>query len=159
VVPLAFKFRRLAVAALPLALAACHGTRSIVRVGTPRGAESNSAAALATDQLREDAISEEWRPYESYVHGVVDRVQSIWAHLLGSRRSYQPKAGTRVMVRFRLDRHGRATEILGVETDDEAAAEPCVAAIARQGSFGEWTPEMIAKLGESQEMTLEFFYE
>ena len=140
-----------------MAVAACHGlrTRPSVRVGGAGEPQYGPSAA----QPREDAITEEWRPYASYVRGVIDRVQSVWEHLLGGRRGYRPKTGTQVTVRFRLDRHGRTTEILKVETDDEAAAEPCVVAIARQGTFGEWTPEMIAKLGESQEITLEFFYE
>jgi hypothetical protein len=84
-------------------------------------------------------------------------VQIEWERaLLGI--STRPEAGTKVVVRFELTRNGRIQNLAVVRTDNPEAAKPCIAAITRRAPYSAWTAEMVALLGEKQEMTFSFEY-
>jgi hypothetical protein len=63
-------------------------------------------------------------------------------------------------VKFTLDSKGRVTEILDVENNSsEQGKASCVSAITLTAPYGDWTPDMIAVLGNSQNFTFQFYYQ
>jgi hypothetical protein len=59
-----------------------------------------------------------------------------------------------------MDLHGKITEILDVEsTSSEQGKQSCVSAITLTAPYGDWTDDMIAVLGNSQELTFRFYYQ
>jgi hypothetical protein len=65
-----------------------------------------------------------------------------------------------VTVKFTLDSKGKITEILQVEsTSTEQGKQSCVSAITLTAPYGDWTDDMIAMLGNSQDLTFVFYYE
>jgi hypothetical protein len=65
-----------------------------------------------------------------------------------------------VTVKFTMNSKGEITEILDVEnTSTEQGKQSCLSAITLTAPYGQWTDDMIAILGNSQEMTFRFYYE
>jgi hypothetical protein len=59
-----------------------------------------------------------------------------------------------------MDLHGKITEILDVEsTSSEQGKQSCVSSITLTAPYGDWTDDMIAVLGNSQELTFRFYYQ
>jgi len=99
-----------------------------------------------------------WSNYGQYFQKLVDTVQIQWESL-NERSETLPPTGTKVSVKFRLDSEGRVAEI--IETDSNGgmhAVRLCVSAITDRAPHGKWTDDMIAKLGNSQELTFTFHY-
>jgi len=72
----------------------------------------------------------------------------------------EPPSGTYVTVKFTIDSKGRITEIIDVATSSsEQGKESCISAITLTAPYGDWTDDMIAILGNSQEMAIKFYYE
>jgi hypothetical protein len=64
------------------------------------------------------------------------------------------------MIKFTLDQHGKVAEILDVQNNSsELGKQSCVSAITMSAPFGEWTEEMIAALGSSQDLTFRFYFQ
>lgn len=96
--------------------------------------------------------------YGKYLSDLLNVVQLTWNHILMESRRY-PKAPSHVSVKFRLDQQGHVAQIVAVEGDsDELGEKACVRAITVNKSYGAWTPPMIAELGDSQELTVFFYY-
>ena len=56
--------------------------------------------------------------------------------------------------------HGKVTSIIEVEsTSTEQGKQSCLTAITMTAPYGDWTDDMIAVLGQSQDMTFQFYYQ
>ena len=100
-----------------------------------------------------------WSNYAPYLQRLIDTVQVQWERLLAESRLY-PAVGTSVKVVFRLNSEGKISQIVSVDgTAGLQAEKTCTNAIASKAPYGAWTKEMIALLGESQELTFTFYFQ
>jgi hypothetical protein len=103
--------------------------------------------------------SAKWGNYGAYLHSVMEAVQGEWARTLNDGK-VKPPSGSIVTVRFSMDWKGSVTEVLDVQsTSSEPGRQSCVTALTMAAPFGEWTDNMKANLGISQELTFKFTYE
>ncbi|MDX2186847.1 MAG: hypothetical protein SFV32_07945 [Opitutaceae bacterium] len=101
-----------------------------------------------------------WSQYGEYLKRLVDSVQIEWERILGTMKAYPPP-GSSVKVRFRLEStEGFVSEIIEVEGNaGNQGNRACVSAITSRAPYGKWTEDMLAVLGESQELTFTFYYQ
>jgi hypothetical protein len=100
-----------------------------------------------------------WSNYGQYLQKLIEAVQAQWERILTESRVY-PTSGTTVTVKFKLNKDGRISEIVSVEgTAGTLAERACTSAITVPAPYGPWTDEMIAILGESQELTFAFYFQ
>ncbi|HWL17227.1 MAG TPA: hypothetical protein VNR00_16585 [Opitutus sp.] len=100
-----------------------------------------------------------WSNYGQYLQKLIDTVQIQWERILIESRVY-PVNGTHVKVVFKLNAKGEVSQI--VEAGGTAgiqAEKSCVSAITSRAPYGDWTEDMIAVLGEEQELTFNFYYQ
>lgn len=101
-----------------------------------------------------------WSNYGAYLQRMVDSVQIQFDNLVEHSGVYPP-TGTVVTIKFRLDKKGLVVEIIDCSTvgGSQAQAEAiCKSAITTRAPYGEWTDDMVALLGDSQEFTWNFYY-
>lgn len=100
-----------------------------------------------------------WSEYGEYLNELIEIVQTQWYNILRESRVSPPR-GSHVIVTFRINPKGE-TEIIKVE--DSGAGKQgvfsCQNAITYPQPYRKWTDQMIAVLGESQELTFSFFYQ
>lgn len=114
---------------------------------------------FGTQNIGPAAYDARWSNYGAYLQKLIETVQIQWERILIESRVY-PVGGTHVSVRFRLDKEGKIAEILNVEgTAGEQAKQACISAITSRAPYGPWTEDMIAVLGEQQDMTFTFYYQ
>ena len=114
---------------------------------------------FGTSNIGPVAYSAKWSNYGAYLHKMFEAIQIQWDRILIDSRT-EPPPGTYVTVKFSMDSKGRITEILDVEsTSSEQGKQSCVSAITMTAPYGDWTDDMIAILGNSQELTVRFYYE
>jgi hypothetical protein len=105
------------------------------------------------------AFSAKWSAYGAYLHKMMEAIQIQWDRILIDSRT-EPPSGSYVTIKFTMDLHGKVTEIIDVEsTSSEQGKQSCLTAITMTAPYGEWTDDMIAVLGTSQELTFRFYYE
>ncbi len=98
-----------------------------------------------------------WSNYGQYLQQLIETVQIQWDMLMRDSRAYPP-SGSEVSVKFKISSDGSISEILHVEgTGGKQYEQICVAGITTRSPYGKWTDDMIAVLGESQELTFRFF--
>jgi hypothetical protein len=103
-------------------------------------------------------IDARWSNYGAYMQKMVDAVQMQFDRLNDESRVYPP-TGTIVTVKFRMDKEGKIAEILESESTGGKQAESlCQTALTSRAPYGVWTDDMVAMLGESQEMVWKFYY-
>ena len=133
---------------LALVLAGCAGVRP---PDNPASTPRVSAPQLTADDSQ-------FARYGGYLKDMSEIVEACWNHILIESR-HLPKAPSTVSVKFRLDRQGRVARIVQVESDsDEIGEKAAVRAITACKTYGAWTPDMVATLGDSQELTFVFYY-
>lgn len=114
---------------------------------------------FGTSNIGPVAFSAKWSNYGAYLHKMMEAIQIQWDRILIDSRT-SPPSGSYVTVKFTMDLHGKITEILDVEsTSSEQGKQSCVSAITLTAPYGDWTDDMIAVLGNSQELTFRFYYE
>jgi len=114
---------------------------------------------FGTSNIGPIAYNAKWSSYGAYLHKMMEAIQIQWERILIDSRT-EPPAGSTVTVKFTLDSKGRITEILDVEsTSSEQGKASCVSAITNTAPYGDWSDDMIAVLGNSQDLTFKFFYE
>ncbi|MBI2812796.1 MAG: hypothetical protein HYX71_00750 [Opitutae bacterium] len=100
-----------------------------------------------------------WSEYGEYLNELIEIVQVQWYNILRESR-VSPPGGTNVIVKFRINSKGE-TEIIKVE--DSGAGKQgvfsCQNAITYPQPYRKWTDQMIAVLGDSQELTFSFHYQ
>lgn len=103
-------------------------------------------------------IDAKWSNYGQYLQKLIDTVQMQFDDL-NERARFWPPTGTKVSVKFRLDSEGNIAEV--IEADGNGGSQAtriCISSITDRAPYGKWTDDMIAMLGESQEMTFNFYY-
>jgi len=114
---------------------------------------------IGTSNMGVSGIDARWSNYGAYLQKLINAVQEQWDRILIESRT-NPPPGSQVSVRFRLDSKGLVAEVLDVQsTSSEQGKDACVSAITSRAPYGDWTDDMIAMLGSSQELTFTFLYQ
>jgi hypothetical protein len=114
---------------------------------------------FGTSNIGPIAYDAKWNKYGEYLHKMLEAIQLQWERILIESQT-EPPAGSYVTVKFTMDTKGRITEIIDVEnTSSEQGKQSCLSAITLTAPYGDWTDDMIAVLGNSQELTFRFYYE
>jgi hypothetical protein len=114
---------------------------------------------FGTSNIGPIAFDARWSNYGAYLQRLIETVQIQWEHILSESRVY-PTPGSTVEVKFILNSEGAVARIVNVEsTATDAASRACMSAITERSPYGKWTDDMLAVLGEQQELTFKFFYQ
>ncbi len=100
-----------------------------------------------------------WSEYGEYLNELIEIVQQQWYNILRESRVSPPR-GSSVVVTFKINPKGE-TEIVKVE-DTNAGKQgvfSCQNAITYPQPYRKWTDQMVAVLGDSQELTFSFHYQ
>jgi hypothetical protein len=116
---------------------------------------------FGTSNMGLTALDARWSNYGVYLRRLTETVQVEWDNVVAASGVY-PQSGSTVEVRFVLDSKGNIPRIVSLKpspgTSDEAV-KACTAGLTDRAPYGPWTDDMIAILGQEQEMTLVFYYE
>ncbi len=115
---------------------------------------------IGTMNIGPVAYDAKWSNYGKYLQTMIEAIQARWDDLIAASRHY-PQQGSRVSVTFVIDSEGKIATIRTVDGDaGELATNWCVTAISpsQDFSYGVWTDDMKALLGEKQELTFTFLY-
>lgn len=105
------------------------------------------------------AIDAKWSNYGAYLQRMIETVQLQWERILSDSKIY-PTSGSTVEVKFILNSEGAIARVVAVEsTATDSGSRACMSAITERSPYGKWTDDMIAVLGDQQEMTFKFFYQ
>ncbi len=114
---------------------------------------------FGTMNIGPTAVDARWSNYGVYLQRMIETVQIQWDRIL-IQSSLYPPSGTAVTITFRVDSEGAITKILDVKnSSSEQGKESCISAITARSPYGKWSEEMVAMLGESQELTFTFYYQ
>jgi hypothetical protein len=114
---------------------------------------------FGTSNIGPIAVDARWSNYGAYLHKMMEAIQIQWDRILIDSHT-EPPSGSYVTVKFTMNSKGEVTEILDVEnTSSEQGKQSCLSAITLTAPYGNWTDDMIAILGNSQELTFRFYYE
>ena len=94
---------------------------------------------------------------------LIDTVQLQWDQLLSDNGGIAPTSGTKVKITFRLKSDGTVSQIISMDGDAGKLGETyCASAITIPGAppngFGKWTDDMVAMMGDHQDLTFAFYY-
>ncbi len=96
--------------------------------------------------------------YGYYLQELIDIVQIQWERILNSS-NIVPPGSTHVTIRFRLTSQGRVSEILNVDGNaGDYGTNAALSAIRDPAPYRPWTKEMVAVLGDHQDITFTFYY-
>jgi hypothetical protein len=105
------------------------------------------------------AYNAKWNSHGEYLQRLIDAVAAQWHRIVGQSSVY-PEPGTRVQITFRLNAYGEVAKIVAVEGNGNADARlACVSGITTPAPYGPWSADMVALLGDMQELTFSFYYE
>jgi hypothetical protein len=114
---------------------------------------------FGTSNIGPIAIDAKWSNYGAYLQRLIETVQLQWERILSDSKVY-PTSGSTVEVKFILNSEGAVTRVVNVEsTASDSGSRACMSAITERSPYGKWTDDMIAVLGQEQEMTFKFFYQ
>lgn len=144
--------------------------RSVVNPTRPRprpvlAAQSRARPAvfsentMGTKNIGAMAVDARWSHYGEYLQKLVEAVQMQFDKLIEESHSY-PSSNSMVRVKFILNSSGEIARILSVEGGQAGpqAEGWCVSSISNPAPYGKWTEDMVALLGQEQEMTFSFFF-
>lgn len=100
-----------------------------------------------------------WSEYGEYLNELIEIVQMSWYNILRESRVSPPR-GSHVVVTFRINPKGE-TEIVKVEDfgSGKQGVFSCQNAITYPQPYRKWTEQMVAVLGDSQELTFSFYHQ
>jgi hypothetical protein len=100
-----------------------------------------------------------WSEYGEYLNEVLEIVQIQWYKILRESQ-VSPPHGSHVEITFKINSKGE-TEIVKVEDADagKQGVFSCQNAITARQPYRKWTEQMIAVLGEEQQITIGFYYQ
>ncbi len=114
---------------------------------------------FGTMNIGPTAVDARWSNYSVYLQRLIETVQIQWDRILLSSSLYPP-SGTTVTVSFRMDSDGKITTIIDVKnTSTKQGKEACISAITARSPYGKWSDDMVAMLGNSQDITFTFYYQ
>ena len=104
-------------------------------------------------------IDARWSEYGEYMQQMLEIIQIQWYKILQESRISPPR-GSHVVVTFKINSKGE-TEIVKVEDSDSGkqGVFSCQNAITYPQPYRKWTEQMIAVLGDEQQITLSFYYQ
>ena len=112
-----------------------------------------------TTNIGPTAVDARWSNYGAYLQKMIEAVQIQWERLIAESKVY-PNSGSTVTVKFVMDKKGNISRIVNMDTTaGDGPSRACVSAITDRAPYGDWTDDMIAVLGEEQEMTFTFYYQ
>ncbi|HCJ11683.1 MAG TPA: hypothetical protein DHV51_01090 [Opitutae bacterium] len=113
----------------------------------------------AASELGEVAINAKLNEFGIYTQKMIESIAYQW-RLLGARHVFSPRdIGSIVVVEFVLNKEGGVNSIqIQSTTASDSATFLCKDAILSLVPFGEWSPEMIAFLGENERVSFSFHY-
>ena len=114
-----------------------------------------------TSNIGLTAVDPRWSNYGVYLQRLIEAVQVQWERIQNAN-GIHPDSPCQVEVKFVVNSHGEISKIVDVNLSAgtaAAAAKACISAIQARATYGEWTDDMIAKLGSEQEMTFSFLYQ
>ena len=95
--------------------------------------------------------------FGDYLQELINIVQIEWERVLEGNASPPPES--HVMITFRLDSQGHIAEILKVDGNaGDLGTNAALSAIRDREPYRAWTKEMVAVLGDSQDITFTFYY-
>jgi hypothetical protein len=104
-------------------------------------------------------IDARWRDYGEYLNEMLEIIQRQWYKILKDS-PVSPPHGSTVLINFRITSQG-AVNILGIE--DAGAGKQgvlsCQGAVTDPSPYRKWSDQMIAVMGDSQEIKLQFYYQ
>lgn len=113
---------------------------------------------FGTQNIGPVAYNAKWSNYGEYLKRLIDTVQVQWERINNQTGAWPPP-GTQVVVKFKINSKGEVTDVAPPDSNGGMQAKyACVSAITARAPYGEWTDDMIAVLGQSQELTFSFFY-
>jgi hypothetical protein len=117
---------------------------------------SNRAPGVANIGIL--GIDARWSEYGEYLQELIEIVQAQWWRINDESRVSPPR-GSHVAITFKLNSRGEA-DIVKVEDSDagKQGVFSCQSAILARQPYRKWTEQMIAVLGEEQQMTFVFYY-
>ncbi len=128
------------------------------RVTAPRTTILTNRAAGVTNVgvIGRDA---RWSEYGEYLNELQEIVQVQWYSILEESR-VSPPHGSHVIITFKLNSRGEV-DIVKVEDADagKQGVFSCQAAIQARQPYRKWTDQMIALLGDEQQLTFAFYYQ
>ena len=104
------------------------------------------------------AFNAKWSKYGEYLQRMLEEIQVSWDKVLDQSQIY-PSPGTLVTVTFHLNAKGEITGSISHKSDIEGAhVDACISALTLPAPYGPWSDDMIALLGDDQELTIGFYY-
>jgi hypothetical protein len=100
-----------------------------------------------------------WSEYGEYLAELVEIIQVQWYSIMEESR-VSPPHGSHVVITFKINSKGE-TDIIKVEDADagKQGVFTCQNAIQARQPYRKWTEQMIALLGDEQELTFAFYYQ
>ncbi len=110
----------------------------------------NRAGALAIDAR--------FSQYGDYTQRMLEAIQSSWWSII-ERSRFEGMSRGRVVVRFRLHRDGTVTDAAILSNDvSRVMSLACKDAVMAPAPYDVWRADMVALYGESDIVTINFFY-
>lgn len=110
----------------------------------------NRAGALAIDAR--------FSQYGDYTQRMLEAIQSSWWSII-ERSRFEGASRGRVTVRFRLHRDGTVTDAVILHNDvTRIMSLACQDAVTAPAPYDVWRADMVALFGESDIVTINFFY-
>jgi acid phosphatase (class A) len=110
-------------------------------------------------QIGIQGLDARWSNYAEYLQEMIERIQAKWYGLLGDIRPVPPRS-THVSVSFRLKATG---EVQIIKIEDYGSGKPgvlaCQNAVTSLEPYRQWSPGMVTVLGQSQDLTFQFYYQ
>jgi hypothetical protein len=103
-------------------------------------------------------VDAKFSEFGDYLQELIEIVQSQWNRVLTQTATY-PVTGSKVIIRFTLNSNGEVSRIEEVEeTAGKQGTYACLSAIQDRQPYRPWTKEMVAILGNEQQITFQFYY-
>jgi len=114
---------------------------------------------IGTSNIGPAAVDARWSNYGTYLQKMIEAVQMAWDKINLQSKTF-PAPCSIVTVKFVLNSEGSIARILSVSGGMSGAQAEggCVAAITSPSPYGAWSDDMVAVLGQEQEMTFAFYY-
>ena len=119
--------------------------------------DGRSARKTMPANIGVTAYDAKWSNYGQYLQKLIGTVQ-IQFDDLNEKSRFWPPTGTKITVKFRLNSTGKVEVIEASGNGGTQATRLCSSAITEGAPYGKWTDDMVALLGEKQEMTFTFYY-
>ncbi|GHB94682.1 hypothetical protein [Cerasicoccus arenae] len=97
--------------------------------------------------------------FGAYLQRMIEAIDLQWQLMVRESSTIMAELGSRVVVRYTINQQG---EIINMEVVFSSASRSgtaiCVEAIQSRAPFGVWTKEMAQTLGESQSITIRYYF-